>query len=427
MDFDAIVIGAGAAGMAAARRLARRSKRVVVLEARDRIGGRTWSQPLASTKKPVELGAEFIHGRAVETMALLGETGGSALEIEGDSWIAGENGLLQLEQTDFRSSPSLFGGVAALAEDETVDEYLQRFAGNASMREIVATARGFVEGFDAADPAIASVRSIAQEWRSGTDDVAARPSGGYAPIFERLYRDCLEAGVTFCLPSIVSRIAWRRGEVRVDAMDSGPRTIAARSAIVTLPIGVLRRGDVTFEPSLPASKLEALRSIEMGHVVKIALAFRTPFWERILSGRYRDAGFFRGPGQAFAAYWAQLPLRSNVITAWVGGPKAIALYDVSKNELVRIACDEFGALLGDSALARAEFAESASHDWSNDPFARGAYSYVVAGGDTARAVLGAPVDDTLYFAGEATSTDGQGGTVNGALESGERAATEAAA
>src|SRR6516164_2608024 len=133
MDFDAIVIGAGAAGMAAARRLARRSKRVVVLEARDRIGGRTWSQPLASTKKPVELGAEFIHGRAVETMALLGETGGSALEIEGDSWIAGENGLLQLEQTDFRSSPSLFGGVAALAEDETVDEYLQRFAGNASM------------------------------------------------------------------------------------------------------------------------------------------------------------------------------------------------------------------------------------------------------------------------------------------------------
>ena len=62
------------------------------------------------------------------------------------------------------------------------------------------------------------------------------------------------------------------------------------------------------------------------------------------------------------------------------------------------------------------------HDWSADPFSRGAYSYVAVGGGEARATLGAPVEQTLFFAGEATSTDGQGGTVNGAIESGERAA-----
>jgi monoamine oxidase len=77
------------------------------------------------------------------------------------------------------------------------------------------------------------------------------------------------------------------------------------------------------------------------------------------------------------------------------------------------------------ALARAEFAGGAMHDWGSDEFSRGAYSYVVVGGGDARGKLGVPVEDTLFFAGEATSADGQGGTVNGALETGERAAAEA--
>jgi monoamine oxidase len=102
------------------------------------------------------------------------------------------------------------------------------------------------------------------------------------------------------------------------------------------------------------------------------------------------------------------------------------LNGASEEELIALALDGFGTLFGEPELARKEFDGGAVHDWGRDPFARGAYSYVSVDGGVARAVLGKPVDETLFFAGEATSTDGQGGTVNGALETGERAAREAA-
>ncbi len=106
---------------------------------------------------------------------------------------------------------------------------------------------------------------------------------------------------------------------------------------------------------------------------------------------------------------------------------AIALADVSAAHRIELALDEFGTLLGAPAVAHREFDDAVVHDWSDDPFARGAYSYLAVGAGDARDVLGAPVDDTLFFAGEATARDGQGGTVNGALATGERAAREVAA
>jgi monoamine oxidase len=165
----------------------------------------------------------------------------------------------------------------------------------------------------------------------------------------------------------------------------------------------------------------------MGHVVKVALQFRTAFWERIHDRRYHDAAFFRGAGQPFASYWTQLPMRSELIIAWVGGPKAMALRSVASPELIASALSGFGELVGESDVAREEFEGGLTHDWSHDPFSRGAYSYLKVGGGDARTSLGSPVDDTLFFAGEATSDDGQGGTVNGALVTGERAAREVAA
>jgi monoamine oxidase len=433
MDADVIVIGAGAAGLAAARSLAGQSLRVIVLEARDRTGGRVWSVPSSRAATPAELGAEFIHGRATETMALLRDAGSAAIEMGGDSWTRDEHGDLQREEDDFVPASGIFDGARALAADESVDRFLQRFAGDAAMRERVADARTFVEGFEAADPVIASARAIADELRSGVDCASARPLGGYPPVFERLLSACAATGVQRHLSTVVRRIAWRRGAVAVDAVGvSGEaRTIRARAAIVTLPVGVLRhRGDeteVAFDPDLPAAKRAALGKLEMGHAVRVVLWFRTAFWERLRDGRYRDGAFFRRTGQPFAAYWTQYPVRSELIAAWAGGPKATALRGLSAAERIECALEGIGALFGEPALVRDEFDGGVTHDWSRDPFARGAYSYVAVGGGDARAVLAAPLDDTLFFAGEATSNDGQGGTVNGALETGERAAQEAAA
>jgi monoamine oxidase len=432
VDADVIVIGAGAAGLAAARSLAGRVTRVMLLEARDRVGGRVWSYPAAPHETPAELGAEFIHGPAEQTMRLLRETGMAAADTAGAGWTRGEDGELRSEDDRFSSTADMFEGARALAEDESVDQFLSRFDGDAATRGRARVARAFVEGFDAADPAIASVRSIANEWLSGVDFASARPLGGYAPMFERMRSDCIAAGVRIYLSTIVRRIAWQRGRVAIDVVSAGEaRTIRARTAVVTLPVGVLRhRGDdtaVAFDPPLPARKGEALRRIEMGHVVKLVLWFRTAFWERLRNERYRNAAFFRFDGQPFPTYWTQLPVRSRLVVAWVGGPKAAALGGAAEAYLVDRAVHGFGALFNEVELAREEFEGGVMHDWSRDPFARGAYSYLAVAAGDARAALAAPVDDTILFAGEAMSSDDQGGTVNGALETGQRAAAEALA
>jgi len=432
MDADAIVIGAGAAGLAAARSLAARSLRVIMLEARDRTGGRVWPLPATQSSAAVELGAEFIHGRAPETIALLRDAGIAAVETGGDAWTSGEDGDLRLSTVDFLSAAGIFERARNLAGDQSVERFLMPFQNNAATRGSADAARAFVEGFEAADPAVASVQAISDEWRSGVDSISARPLGGYGPMFERLRSACSRAGVESSFSMTVRRISWRRGSVAVETQSQSgeSRTFNARAAIVTLPIGVLRhRGDETeviFDPGLPALKRDALQSIEMGHVVKVALWFRTAFWERIRDGRYRDAGFFRCDRQPFPTYWTQFPVHDGSIVAWAGGPKATALSGASQADTIDRALNGFGALFREPTLAREEFAGGIMHDWTHDPFARGAYSYVAVGGGNARAVLAGPVEDTLFFAGEATSTDGQGGTVNGALETGERAARELA-
>ena len=432
MDADAIVIGAGAAGLAAARSLAGRSLRVILLEARDRAGGRVWSHASPRAAVPAELGAEFIHGRATETMALLRDAGTAAVDTGGESWACCEGTDLRRDDHDFTSAVGIFEEARELHGDESVDRFLRRFEDDDTMRETADAARAFVEGFDAADPAIASARAVADEVRSGVDFASARPLGGYRPMFERLRNACANAGVWSCLSTVVRRVSWRRGSIAVDAQSccGESRTIRARAAIVTLPVGVLRySGDeteVVFDPDLPTVKRDALQSIEMGHAVKVALWFRTAFWERVRDGRYRDGAYFRCVGQPFPTYWTQFPVRSELIVAWAGGPKATALSGTSRADLIGRALNGFGALFGEPTLARKEFEGGVMHDWGHDPFARGAYSYVAVGGGDARAALAAPVEDTLFFAGEATSNDGQGGTVNGALETGERAAQEAA-
>jgi monoamine oxidase len=372
-------------------------------------------------------------------MALLRETGAAAIDGGGETWVVSDAGNLERDDGDegFGAVAAIFERARRLPEDESVETFLRRFAGDAAMRETADTARLFVEGFDAADTRIASAYSIADEWRSGVDSLSARPLGGYRPIFEFLRDACAAAGVEIALSSIVRRISWKRSAVTVDVERASGESssVRARAAIVTLPVGVLRHaGDETaiaFDPHLPASKHEALRRIEMGHAVRVVLAFRSAFWERLEKARYRDAGYFRCQGRPFRAYWTQYPVRSELVTAWAGGPQATALDGATPSELIESAISGFGELFGEPELVRREFARAVVHDWTHDPFSRGAYSYValggVAGSGGARIALGEPVDDTLFFAGEATSSDNQGGTVNGALESGERAAREAAA
>ena len=183
-------------------------------------------------------------------------------------------------------------------------------------------------------------------------------------------------------------------------------------------------GAVAFNPPLPPEKQRALAKLIMGPVRKIVLRFATPFWEELEGGRYRDAAFFQSRDGAFRAYWTQVPVRAPFVIAWAGGPAADALETHDDADAGALARDEFGALLGAPDAAAHAYVGYATHDWQRDPHFRGAYSYVAVGGEGARAALGAPVAERLFFAGEATADDSEGGTVAGALQSGMRAARQ---
>jgi phytoene dehydrogenase-like protein len=116
---------------------------------------------------------------------------------------------------------------------------LRRFESDPRLRAEAQRARTFVEGFEAADPALASARSIADELRSGVDSTSSRPVGSYAPLFAHLAARCAHAGVDVRLNAAVERIAWQRGGVTIGLHSAAE--LRARCAILTLPVGVLRR------------------------------------------------------------------------------------------------------------------------------------------------------------------------------------------
>src|SRR2546428_6945929 len=234
--------GAGPAVLAAPRSLAGRSVRVLLLEARDRVGGRVWSRPAGRNATPAELGAEFIHGRGELTRQLLRDAGAAAIDTGGEGWKCSKDGELRREDWDLSSTAGIFEAARALPDDESVDRFLRRFERDQTMRETARAARAFVEGFDAADPAIASAQAIASEMRSGVDFAIARPLGGYGPMVEHLRNAGVAAGVQIWLSTIVRRISWRRGAVGIDVSCCGEsQTVHARTAILKLSGGVFRR------------------------------------------------------------------------------------------------------------------------------------------------------------------------------------------
>ncbi|MGH8298041.1 MAG: flavin monoamine oxidase family protein [Steroidobacteraceae bacterium] len=431
---DVIVIGAGAAGLAAAATLGRAGHSVLILEARDRIGGRIWTRHVPALPVPVELGAEFIHGAAAETREWLRGAAGTAIDTSGERW-SFVDGRLQPR------TGSLLGEVRAALEagkvlsraDTSLEAFLTGDGGRTLSEEARSMARAFVSGFDAADPELVSIQSIAEEWSTGgmLDSSQCRPSGGYGTALLALRAALDPAHVGLQLQTVVTDVRWSSRSVEVAGQWLGePFRTTARAAIVTVPLDVLKLspgepGAIRFTPPLEA-KRTALDQLLAGPVLKVMLHFRRPFWEEQEGSRYMDASFFHAPGKAFPTFWTTLPARTSLLNAWVGGPSAARLCDLADEQIIRHALECVAAVfsVGKQEL---ELESAYVHNWRRDPFARCAYSYVAVGGARAREILATPLEGTLFFAGEATDTTGDATTVTGALRSGTRAALEAVA
>ena len=433
-SWDVVIIGAGVSGIAAASELRKSGLSVLILEARDHVGGRAWTRHEPDLSAPIELGAEFIHGRVPETFELLREVGKAALDTSGAHWRLRDGKLVQ-------NTEDLFGSIQVALErsnvlkqpDISFDTWLSRSGEYGLSPEAAAMARAFVEGFDAADPARVSAHFIAKEWGSGgmLDSPQFRPLGGYSSVLAALAGALDRESIRLQLQTVVREVRWRRGSVEIDAafLDQ-PFSVQATCAIVTLPLGVLQApvgasGTVRFVPGLD-TKREALQQLVFGPVLKLSLRFRTAFWEKLDGGRYEDAAFFHSAATAFPTFWTALPLRAPLLTAWIAGPKAARLSMYEMPEIVRQALDSLSTVFGGRPPSEFELEAAYLHNWQTDPFSRGAYSYIAVGGGDARRTLAEPLEGTLFFAGEATDTEGEAATVTGALQSGARAAREVA-
>jgi len=429
---DVVVIGAGVAGLAAAARLRDRGCDVVVVEARTRPGGRVHTVRGDGWPAPVEEGAEFVHGRDPALARIIKRARLHADEHDDRHWLVTPARALVDGQ-------DVWDAALPLMEDDGAGERSMAAKIAAARRGGVAAdacdfALAYVEGFHAALPSRASARAIAEQQETADEahgDELRRVREGYDAVVARLADDVGDERMH--LGAIVRALRWRRGHVSVElrsALD-GARLppVSARHAIITLPLGVLHgRGAsarVTFSPSLPPAKRRAIAALAMGDVVKVALRFREPFWTPLEQRLGSSLSFVHERRAPLPTWWRPLPFGAPMLVGWAAGPAAARLRGRSADAIARTAVASLARSLR-LPLARLHALVQAWHvvDWSRDPFAAGAYSWVPVGATGAQAALAAAVDDTLFFAGEASNAEGASGTVHGAIATGVRAADE---
>lgn len=439
METEIIVIGAGAAGLAAALELGKAGKSVAVLEARSRIGGRIYTLPQnARETAPIELGAEFVHGVAPEIFDVCQRADLKIVETAGKSWCVNQDQVLQLcDELPETGEDKIW---QEIKEFDQADLSLQDFSANRFSDAKMSAARNsflhYAAGFHAADTSRAGVLGIARAERAADNiegDRAFRFAHGYAEIPRYLYNECLRQKVEFHFDCAVKKVTWQLGKVTIEVAGTKNQTqiFKAQRAVVTLPLGVLKAapesdGAVSFEPELK-EKQSCLERLEMGNAVRVVLRFRRDWWTERLNanGESEKLGFLIAANQPFTAWWTAQPIADTILTAWTGGDNARIFEgrdaDSVKNQAIESLAQVFKI---EKSFVENELQAAYFHDWQTDRFARGAYSYVGVAGINAGAELARPLADTLFFAGEATDSEGHLGTVHGAISSGIRAARE---
>ncbi len=414
--FQTIVVGAGIAGLSAARRIAEAGRRVLVLEAQERIGGRLLTLEQPSLALPIELGAEFVHGRPPDLLALIAEAGLRLYELNGDHFCFESGRLGRCEQEE---------AFSVLTEMESYRGPDISFADYLRDRDVSPRAwqkaTGYVEGFNAAYAGDISVEGLIRQQQAEDaieGDRLFRIREGYLKLAEYQWRKCAQAGAVLRCGAPVERVEWSRGVVSLTTRAG--EVFHAEQAVIAVPLGVLQAQTIAFAP-VPNAALQAVRLLAMGNVNRLVLHFRERFWaadpERAkLSFLFADSGEPR-------TWWTPFPNQAPTLTGWAGGrqadqaPEGGARVTAALEQLARV----FGAT--PEGLRRA-LESWHLHDWQHDPWTRGAYSYPRVGGANASAALSQPVDSTLFFAGEHTDVSGHWGTVHGGYRSGLRAAAQ---
>ena len=398
-----VVVGAGMSGLAAARRLADAGMDVTVLEARDRIGGRTWTN--TSLGVPIDLGGAWIHGPEGNPLTeLADQADAKRIETDFDRPVVYQDGRelsSEVVQDTLKRWQDITKALAPLSEEAGEDESVATgLAEVADMNDplIQWAVASEIVGEYATDPDELSLKYYLGEGEFGGGDFIL--PGGYQQLTQHLAK-----GLTIKLSTEVTKITHSDSAVRIETSQGG---FDADRVIVTIPLGVLKAGTIAFDPPLPDEKQAAIAKLGFGLLDKVVLKFDQPFWPDAdvigLAGSDQPVSMLIN-GETFADAPLLVGLR--------GGSDARAREALNDQDAVAQVVTALNAPNPTGSLVTR---------WAEDPFARGSYSFIAVGSSPGdMEALGEPVGDRLLFAGEATNPE-YFATVHGAYLSGVREA-----
>lgn len=422
--FDTLVIGAGAAGLAAARTLQIAKQSVLILEARDRLGGRVHTNYDFATH-PVECGAEYIQGEKVSTWKWVRRYGMKTIPTfanDDRQFMYVNQKLLPFRQwsslpgmefLDFRSLKnnklykSLMDWIRSGKPDLSLAQFLETHQ-IALSPDIYRIADHYVSASAAIDLDQLGVYGM-MELTYEDGDRFFRLKDGYTRLIEKF-----AAGLNVRYQTPVTQIRWNTAGVEIQT-ETGT-TYTAKQVVITLPLALLQQNAVAFEPELPDDKLNAIHGLGSGSITKLILKFDQPFWDKNqeISLTTLETQMWWRPG------WGQNSEQA-ILTAYTGAKGAEKLGLLGKEGAIQAGLQDLEKMFGVQLSDRLQ--DAMFVDWQADPYARMAYSYVPVKGGGLRSQLAQPIEQVLFFAGEATHTT-RASLVHGALESGIRAAHE---
>ncbi len=411
-----IIIGAGMAGITAAHILKKTGIEVTLLEANDYYGGRVWSKA-GLYHYPVELGAEEVHGDQHVWYELIQAQGIplEAYEEEYDEYYWVDGKLIGYEEV--KQDP---GFRRALNFWETLEKY----EGDAEMNlatliresQVPQKWHFLLEAWYSAEYGtsthninVSSLQEIAEKWQAG-DTNYILTQGSCSAVIEATFGETLRE-IQLNWP--VKEVDYQKDKILLKN-DHGD-TLHADKVLLTVPLGVLKAGQICFTPELPANKQSAIQNLGVDTGIKLIMRFREPFWPEY-------TGNILSPG-LIPDFYISAKDDTPILTAYVMGDRARQLSEMGENLALQMALQELDQMYG-AGKASQNLRDYLWADWGRMPYFQGAYSYPTPHSEIDRITLAKPIDQKLYFAGEATNYHGHPATVQGAIESAYRAVRE---